>query len=144
MGFAFAAPALAIGLAWFSWTIPPFATSLHWVVPTLALVPIGFSVNEIAYTMSGYLADSYLLYSASAFSGLAFVRALVSGLMPLMAHEMQAGLSANLAGTVLACLSALFCAAPWIFFRFSRRLRQRSPFACFSLDTHRQTQVEDG
>lgn len=143
MGFAFAAPALAIGLAFFAWTIPPFAANVHWVVPTLALVPIGFAVNEIAYTMSGYLADSYLLYSASAFSGLAFVRAIVSGLMPLIAHEMQDGLDANMAATILTGISVVFCAAPWIFFRFSKKLRQKSPFACFSLDTHRKTQLDN-
>lgn len=143
MGFAFAAPALTIGLVWFAWTIPPFATHVYWLVPTLALVPIGFAVNEIAYTMSGYLADSYLLYSASAFSGLAFVRALLSGLMPLIAHEMQGGLNSNMSATVLACFSVVFCAAPWVFFHFSKRLRQRSPFACYSLDNHRRTQVED-
>jgi hypothetical protein len=142
MGFAFAAPALVLGLAWFAWTVPPRATNLHWIVPTLALVPVGFAVNEIAYTLSGYLADSYLLYSASAFSGLAFVRAIISGLMPLISHALYGNLNANIGGSVLVGISGAFCIAPWIFIRFSRRMRQRSPFACKSLDTHRRTQIE--
>ncbi|KND86755.1 putative transporter [Tolypocladium ophioglossoides CBS 100239] len=142
MGFAFAAPALAIGLTWFALTVPPLVTGLHWIVPTLALIPIGFAVNELAYTLSGYLSDSYLLYSASAFSGLAFVRAIVSGLMPLIADAMYTGLNSNIAGSILAAISAAFCVVPWVFFRYSRKLRQRSPFACFSLETHRRTQVE--
>jgi hypothetical protein len=133
---------LTIGLFIFAWTVPP-AVSVHWIIPTLALVPVGFAVNEIAYTLSGYLADSYLLFSASAFSGLALVRALVSGLMPLVAHEMYTGLDANLAGSVLAGVSVLFCLAPWAMLRYSRRLRERSPFACFSLDVERRTGVED-
>lgn len=115
---------------------------MHWIVSTLALVPIGFAVNEIAYTLSGFLADSYLLYSASAFAGLAFVRAIISGIMPLIAHVMYTNLSANVAGSILAGISALFCVAAWVFFRFSRRLRKRSPFACYSLDMHRTTQIE--
>ncbi|KAJ0107705.1 hypothetical protein J7T55_010312 [Diaporthe amygdali] len=94
MGFAFAAPALTIGLFWFAWTVPPAAPSLPWIIPTLALVPIGFAVNEIAYTLSGFLADSYLLYSASAFSGLAFVRAILSGVMTLVAQPIAVGLFA--------------------------------------------------
>lgn len=143
IGFGFAAPALAIGLAWFAWTIPPAVVSVHWMVPTAALVLVGFAVNETAHTLSGYLADSYLLYSASAFSGLAFVRAVVSGLMPIVAHEMYAGLDANVAGSVLAGLAAAFCVTPWLFFRFSKRLRQRSPFARFSLETHCRTNVEE-
>ncbi|OHE99522.1 major facilitator superfamily transporter [Colletotrichum orchidophilum] len=143
IGFALAAPALAIGLAWFAWTVPPLVQSVHWVVPTASLVLVGFAVNETAYTLSGYLADSYLLYSASAFSGLALVRAVASGLMPLVAHEMYAGLTANYAGTILAGLAAMFCVTPWVFFRFSKRLRQRSPFARFSLETHYLTNVEE-
>ncbi|KAI3544731.1 major facilitator superfamily transporter [Colletotrichum abscissum] len=143
IGFAFAAPALAIGLAWFAWTVPPLVPGVHWAVPTASLVLVGFAVNETAHTLSGYLADSYLLYSASAFSGLALVRAVASGLMPLVAHEMYAGLNANYAGTILAGLAAAFCVTPWVFFRFSKRLRQRSPFARFSLETHYLTNVED-
>ncbi|KAF3763883.1 hypothetical protein M406DRAFT_293581 [Cryphonectria parasitica EP155] len=139
MGFAFAAPALAIGLFWFAWTVPPAAPSLPWIVPTLALVPIGFAVNEIAYTLSGLLADSYLLYSASAFSGLAFVRAIISGLMTLVAQPMYKNLSANDAGSILAGVSVLFCLAPWVFLRYSKRLRQASPFAKYSVEMDRAT-----
>ncbi len=29
MGFAFAAPALTIGLAWFAWTVPPLVPGLR-------------------------------------------------------------------------------------------------------------------
>ncbi|CAI6339323.1 unnamed protein product [Periconia digitata] len=142
-GFSFAAPAQAIGLAWFAWTIPPAANNIHWIVPTSALVLVGFAVNETAHTLSGYLADSYLLYSASAFSGLAVVRAIASGLMPLIAHELYTRLNANIAGSVLAALAAVFCVTPWIFFKFSKRLRQRSPFARFSLETHYRTNIEE-
>lgn len=115
---------------------------LHWIVPTLALVPVGFAVNEIAYTLSGFLADSYLLYSASAFAGLAFVRAIISGVMPLVAHFMYTNLNSNVAGSILAGISFLFCIAPWLFFRYSRRLREKSPFACYSVAMHQTTQVE--
>ncbi|KAK6822005.1 MFS multidrug transporter [Apiospora arundinis] len=144
MAFAFAAPALAAGLAWYAWTVPPAASAdnVPWIAPTLALAPVGFAVNEMAYTLSGYLADAYLLYAASAFCGLAFVRALVSGLMPLAARGLHASLGANLAGTVVAALALVFCAAPWVLFRYSRRLRRRSPFARFSLESHRRTQID--
>ncbi|KAK3356517.1 major facilitator superfamily transporter [Lasiosphaeria hispida] len=135
-GFAIAAPALAIGLMWFAWTIPPTLEGAYWLVPSLALVPVGFAVNEIAYTLSGYLTDAYLLYSASAFCGLAFVRALVSGLMPLLAQQIYPALGANVAGTVVACIALVFCLAPWVFFRYGRALREKSPFAKYSLESH--------
>lgn len=141
MGFATAAPALAIGLMWFSWTIPPVAPQVHWLVPTAALVPIGFAVNEMAYTLSAYLTDAYLLYAASAFCGLAFVRALVSGAMPLVAQAMYGALGANIAGTVVASVALVFCLAPWIFFRYGKALREKSPFARHSLENERKSQI---
>jgi hypothetical protein len=144
MGFAIAAPALAIGLMWFTWTVPPAAPQVHWLVPTAALVPVGFAVNEMAYTLSAYLTDTYLLYSASAFCGLAFVRALVSGLMPLVGQQMYPALGTNIAGTVVACFAVVFCLAPWVFFRYGRALRERSPFAKHSLESHLKSQIPLG
>lgn len=141
MGFAIAAPALAIGLIWFAWTVPPTAPQIHWLVPTAALVLVGFAVNEMAYTLSAYLTDAYLLYAASAFCGLAFVRALVSGVMPLVANRMYPALGANIAGTVVASFALIFCLAPWVFFRYGRVLREKSPFAKHSLENHLKSQI---
>jgi len=142
-GFALAAPALAVGLMWFTWTVPPH-TQLHWMVPAAALVPIGFAVNEMAYTLAAYLTDAYLLYAASAFCGLAFVRALVSGMMPFVAQQMYPALGANIAGTIVACAALVFCLAPFVFFRYGRVLREKSPFAKHSLKTHLKTQLGAG
>ncbi|KAK5660518.1 hypothetical protein OQA88_13067 [Cercophora sp. LCS_1] len=139
-GFAVAAPALAAGLLWFAWTVPP-ATKVHWVVPTLALIPVGFAVNEMSYTLAAYLTDAYLLYAASAFCGLAFVRALVSGVMPLVAQQMYPALGTNIAGTVVGCFGLVFCLAPWVFLRYGKRLREKSPFARHSLDSHLKSQA---
>lgn len=136
-----AAPALAVGLALFAWTVPPAARHTHWLVPTAALVPVGFAVSEMAYTLSAYLTDAYLLYAASAFCGLAFVRALVSGLMPLAAQQMYPALGANIAGTVAAGAAALFCLAPWVLIRRGAALRGRSPFARHSLECHIRSQI---
>lgn len=141
-GFAFAIASLAIGLWWFAWTIPPAVTTVPWIVPSIGLAFVGFAVNEIAYTLSAYLADSYTVYAASAFAGLAFVRALISGAMPLIAYAMYGHLSANLATTVVAILATIFCIAPFILYRYSRLMRSTSEFAKYSLEIHHRTQVE--
>ncbi|KAF2220821.1 major facilitator superfamily transporter [Elsinoe ampelina] len=142
-GFTLAVVALAIGLWWLAWTIPPRVTGVHWAVPTAGLVLVGFAVNEIAYTLSGYLADSYTVYAASAFAGLAFVRAIVSGLMPLVAHALYGRLGANVATSVVAGLATSFGVAPWVLYRYSRGMRGRSSFAKYSLEVHERTKVED-
>lgn len=112
-------------------------------MPTIGLVFVGFAVNEMAYTLSGYLADSYTVYAASAFAALAFVRAIVSGLMPLVAYAMYSNMSANLATSVVAVTATLFGVAPYLLYRNSRDLRGRSPFAKYSLDVHVRTRVEE-
>jgi hypothetical protein len=141
-GFVLAVVSLALGLWWFAWSIPPAVTSVHWIVPSLGLVLVGFAVNEMAYTLSSYLADSYTVYAASAFAGLAFVRAIVSGLMPLIAYAMYGSLSANIATTVVAILATLFGIAPYILLVYSKTLRARSEFARYSLAVHERTRVE--
>lgn len=45
-GFAMAAPALAVCLWWFAWTIPPLVPHVHWIVSMLSLILLGFATNE--------------------------------------------------------------------------------------------------
>jgi predicted ester cyclase len=134
MGFAFGTPALAAGLWWFYGTTPPVLWDAHWAIPTGGLVLVGLGVNEIAYTLSGYLTDTYTVYSASAFAGLAFVRALVSGIMPLIGYVLFDGKQSMVPGFVIAGVATAFCVVPFLFFRFGKRLRERSEFAKYSLE----------
>ncbi|KAJ5965880.1 hypothetical protein N7481_012594 [Penicillium waksmanii] len=80
-GFFIGAPSLAIGLWWFAWTIPDAVNGVHWIVPTLPLVLIGYAVNEFDTVLLGYLVDSYLTYSAS---GLAIVATIFCAAPPFL------------------------------------------------------------
>jgi len=126
-GFAIAAPTLAVGLWLFSWTVPPLVRT-HWIVSMLGLALVGFAVNEFAYTLNGYLTDSYTVYASSGFAALAFVRAVVSGVMPLFAYQMYTGLGSNVAGSIVAAVATVFCVAPYVFLKYGRTLRERGPF----------------
>lgn len=72
-GLAIAAQALAVGLWWFAWTVPPTSRA-HFIVPMLALVLISFVLNEFTYALNEYLAESYTMYAASGFAGLFLAR----------------------------------------------------------------------
>ncbi|KAJ6158003.1 hypothetical protein N7485_010829 [Penicillium canescens] len=139
--FALGTPALAVGLWWFYATTPPAIEGNSFMIPTGALVLVGLGVNEIAYTLSGYLTDTYTVYSASAFSGLAFVRALVSGIMPLIGYAVFDESRTKTPGFVLSAIATLFCLVPLIFARLGRLLRIRSSFAKHSLEVNQLTQV---
>ena len=142
-GFAFAAPSLAVGLWWFAWTIPPAIVDVHWAVSMIGLVFVGFATNEFACTLSGYLADSYTIYSSSGFAALAFLRALLAGTFPLFAYPMYEVLDANKASTVLAAVATVFCVSPFLFIKYGMRIRQRSRFARYSLRGHSETQIQN-
>lgn len=135
--FAIGAPCLAIGLRWFAWTIPP-AVPAPWPVSFAPLILVGFATNEFDCTLAGYLADSYTIYSASAFASLACLRALVSGILPLFAKQIYITLDANKATTVLASIATLFCVVPVLFLKYGERLREKSAFAKYSQEAEKK------
>lgn len=140
-GFAIAAPALAVGLWIFAWTVPPAIPHLHWAVSMVGLVLVGFATNEFACTLSGYLADSYTIYASSAFAALAFLRAILAGIFPLFAPRMYSAMGQNLASTVLAAVATCFCGLAVLFIKYGKLVRQKSKFAGHSLVVNKATQV---
>lgn len=141
-GFCIGAPMLACGLWWFAWTIPPIVNNVHWIVSAISLVLIGFSLNEFDAVLGGYLADSYLSFSASGFATLALLRSLLSAAFPLFASDMFEGLGANVAASILAALATLFCIVPPLFTKYGRQIRARSKFARYSLQVYHENSVE--
>jgi hypothetical protein len=159
-GFAIAAPFLAVGKSFaprvlpdsttdsrtglwlFAWTTPP-AVHIHWIVPLIAQVFVGFALNEYLYTLSGYLADSYTIYAASGFAGMVLVRALTCAILVPFTRPMYVNLGYNTATSVLAGVATAFCIAPVIFLRYGRRIREASKFAKLSLITYDENKVED-
>ncbi|KAL4888306.1 major facilitator superfamily domain-containing protein [Aspergillus ambiguus] len=142
-GFSIGTPILAAALWIYAWTIPPGVTNVHWIVSVIALVLIGYSLNEIDYVLGGYLTDSYLSYAASGLAALSLVRALLSAILPLISTPMFTGIGNNLAVSVLAGLATVFCIVPPLFARFGRVIRARSAFAKYSLRMYTEHSVEE-
>lgn len=127
-GFAIDAPTLAVGLWWFAWTTPQ-AVHTHWIVPSLALVLVGFAINEFEYALAGYLTDCYGSHASSAIAAMSVVRSAFAGALPLFAYYMFTGISTNAASSILAAMATVFCVAPPVFARYGAKLRERSAFA---------------
>lgn len=128
-GFILGSLCLAIFLWVFAWTIPPYTTSAHWAIPTIALVPIGYAVNEFDYVLAGYLTDCYQTYSASAFASLSLSRAALSATFPLVGRALFDSLGFNVATSVFATLATVLCAVPPMLLRYGGTLRAKSAFA---------------
>ncbi|KAF7596220.1 hypothetical protein BBP40_002752 [Aspergillus hancockii] len=141
-GIYIGAPLLATGLWWFAWTIPPHIHDLHWIVPTIPLVLVGYALNEFPTVLLGYLADSYLSYAASGLAAVASFRAVLSASFPLFARQMFSSLGNNVAISILAALATVFCVIPPLFGRYGTRIRASSKFARYSLRTHEENCVD--
>ncbi|KAL4735471.1 major facilitator superfamily domain-containing protein [Aspergillus similis] len=131
--FVVAAPALAIGLWIFGWTVPPIV-HVHWIGSMFGVALIGFAATEFSYTLSGYLADAYTVYAGSAMAASSVLKAVASGCLPLFAYPMYSGLGSNVATSIIAALATVYCIAPWVFVKYGLKLREKSPFARYSAE----------
>lgn len=104
---------------------------------------VGFALNENVYTLTGYLADSYTIYAASGFAGLILARASTCAIIVPFTRAMYVNLGYNVATSILAAIATVFCAAPVVFLRYGKRIREASVFAKLSLTTYRENKVED-
>ncbi|KAK8226667.1 MFS multidrug transporter [Phyllosticta capitalensis] len=132
--FAIAVPALAAGLWIFAWTIPPLVPHVSWAVSMLALIPVGFATNDLDAVLAGYIADSYEMYAASAFSSLSMLRSILAAVFPLFTGRMFEKIGSNAACSVFAAITTLFCISPLILLRWGKHLRERSKFARYSAE----------
>ncbi|KAL9101641.1 MAG: hypothetical protein Q9163_003116 [Psora crenata] len=128
-GLLLGAPALAAGLWWFAWTIPPAVMHIDWFVSVVALIPVGYALNEMDTILGGYLVDSYTIYAASAWASSALARTLLCATFPLFAQQMFTNLTSNVAASVLAAIATLFCIAPPLFKRYGLQIRLKNKFA---------------
>lgn len=141
-GFLIAAPILAIAFWWFGLTIPPLTKNVTPWVSISALALVGFSVVEFDTVLAGYLTDTYTSHAASANASLSFLRAVLSGLLPLLGHQMFSQLGANVAVFVLAGLATLYCGVAVLFAKYGKRIRLRSKFAQHTLEVKRAVDIE--
>ncbi|KAF2436190.1 MFS general substrate transporter [Tothia fuscella] len=125
LGFFIAAPIFAAALWIFSWTVPPLTHISPWVSAS-SLIPIGYAVSEFDHVLSSYLADSYAHIAGSASAPLAFLRASLSAVFPLIGEAMFKNMGSNYAGTVLAVMATAYCGVAVWFGLKGKELREGS------------------
>lgn len=79
------------GLFWLGWT--GSTGRIHWIVPTLAGIPLGFGIYTVFLQLLNYIIDSYLTFAASAVAANTFLRSLFGAIFPLFAEYMYNGTS---------------------------------------------------
>jgi len=76
-----------------------------------------------------YLVDVYLFDANSALAANAFVRSFVAAAFPLFATYMYEGLGIQWATSVLAFVCLALVPAPFIFYKYGKKIRSWSKFA---------------
>lgn len=120
-----AAILIPIGQLWFSWTSVPI--TIHWIWPILSGIPFGAGNCLVFIYSSNYLASSYGIYSASALAGNSVVRSFVGGTLPLAGPSMYAKMTPQWAGTLLGLLEVALIPIPFVFYKWGKQIRMRSP-----------------
>lgn len=117
-----------IGIFWVCWT-GAYAEYVHWIVPCVGAAFIMYGVFQIFLQSVNYITDVYINFAASANSATAFLRAAMAAAFPLFATQMFNNLGVQWAGTLIGCLSVVALPFPFIFYKFGKHLRVRSPYA---------------
>ncbi|KIX92435.1 uncharacterized protein Z520_11910 [Fonsecaea multimorphosa CBS 102226] len=126
-GFVF-----TIGLFWLGWT--GAYSNIHWIVPTIAGVFVGFGLLSIFMQLVMYIIDAYLMFAASALAGNTIIRSLFAAACPLFDRQMFENMKIQWGFTLLGCVAAVLVPVPLLLHLYGPKLRQKSKWApTFSL-----------
>lgn len=120
-----AAILIPLGQLIFSWTSVP--ASIHWVWSLLAGIPFGAGNTLVFIYATNYISGSYGVYTASALAGNSVIRSLLGGTLPLAGPAMYTALSPQWAGTLLGLLEVFLIPIPFVFYRWGKQIRMKSP-----------------
>jgi MFS family permease len=117
---------LPVGLFWFGWTS---SSSIHWIVPVLALGCAQIGIFSIYLAVFNYLADCYHRFASSALAGQSFLRNILAAIFPLFTNVMFRRLSYPGASSLLGGISAVLTLVPWVLLFYGPKIRARSKIA---------------
>ncbi|KAI4198762.1 MAG: hypothetical protein LQ350_005085 [Teloschistes chrysophthalmus] len=119
-------PAIPIALFWFAWTnypsLPPYAS-------IAAGVPFGFGMVIVYLSITNYLVQSYVIFSASALAANGILRSVFGFAFPLFAAPMYHNLGIHWASCVPAFLALVCVPFPFVLFRYGHVIRRKCKYA---------------
>ncbi|KPV73417.1 uncharacterized protein RHOBADRAFT_29141 [Rhodotorula graminis WP1] len=126
-GAMLAGPLLVVGIFWLGWT--GNYESIHWAVPAVSTIFVGSSFTLLFISFLTYLVEVYLMYSASALAANTIVRSAVAAAFPLFTTQWFSALGVGWACSVIGFVALAIAPAPFVFYKYGWRLRQKSRFA---------------
>jgi len=109
---------------WYGWSA---YYEVHWIVPIIGLVPLGFGVMGIFIPIQTYIIDSFPGFAASGMAALTISRSLFGAFLPLAGIPMYSSLGYGWGNTVLGFVAIAIIPAPLLIFKFGGRIRKNHP-----------------
>jgi hypothetical protein len=113
---------------WYAWAAQ---SHVHWIVPVLAGLPVGWGTLTGFLSTVAYLVDVYgTANSASAMAANGTLRFALGAAFPqfiIQVYQSQMGI--HWAGSIFAFISIVITPLPWFFFYRGHALRRRSHYA---------------
>ncbi|KAI0418628.1 major facilitator superfamily domain-containing protein [Xylaria grammica] len=114
-----------VGLFLFAWTSFPW---VHWIFPIIGSALFGCGTLLVFNGVFTFLVDTYPLYAASALAANSFLRCTFAAAFPLFGKQLYQAAGYQWASSVLGFITLALMPLPYIFFRYGKRLRQKSRF----------------
>jgi MFS transporter, DHA1 family, multidrug resistance protein len=121
-----AGPLLPACLFCLGWGTRPYISIWLGLVACFGFGLVLISVYSSVYE---YVIDSYGDHAAVALSSITLVRYFVAGGMVLAARPMYEGIGVSGTLTLMGSLAAVLAPAPFLFYKFGKKLRGKSPYA---------------
>ncbi|KAH0840784.1 MFS multidrug transporter [Fonsecaea pedrosoi] len=117
---------MPIGLFWFGWTC---YSSIHWIVPTIAISVATMGIFSIFLGTFNYTADCYHTYASSALAASGICRNLLGGSFPLVTNQLFTNLGFQAASSLLGAIGLALTLVPWVLVLYGPKIRARSKIA---------------
>jgi len=132
---------LPVGLILSGWAAQ---RHLHWIATDIGIACIGGGMIISFQAIQTYIIDAFTLHAASALAATSCLRSLAGFGFPLFAPAMFNKLGYGKGCTILACLAIILgCPAPFVLWKYGRRIRMSSKYAHKPVQHQTQNKVED-
>ncbi|CAJ2514225.1 Uu.00g023440.m01.CDS01 [Anthostomella pinea] len=100
---------------------------VHWIVPIIALFPLGLGIIGVFLPTQAYIIDAYPTYLASGLAAFTVLRSVTAAFLPLAGPSLFSSLGLGWGNSVLGFIAIAFIPVPILVYRFGTGLRKRYP-----------------
>lgn len=113
------------GIFLFSWTS---TANIHWIIPCLGIVAIGYGFIIIFQGCLNYLVDTYTKYAASGIAANTFMRSVFAASFPLFAKQLFENLGVHWGGSLIGFIALGMIPIPFYFYKYGAAIRAKNPY----------------